>query len=606
MPILTISLTRDDFDQCNWQDVIQSCPRKRCLDYCPRFSNKAAEARDAGDSMAHAVFDLLATITYPTLHLNGGEKPFWSAEVFDEVRDQHLDVLAEIAPGVSDSEMRARIADLLWMKKRAYAMVKIAIEAYMEVARQSEDAENWVEWVQRIERAFRLAASIDRKQKEVFAEVIAYVEDILDRFRDDNGLLLEKLMGLLQEHRLGDVKKYVTVTQEAISRAQAAHMWYKARAYWDLLAKWYTMEQDEEGAKAARVALAETFVKEADDTLHRISPSYLAALVQLEDAIHVLRNIGGDVLRIEQLHKQLLKFQQESLKEYKRIEAPLDPAVASAMAEWAQSQVKCRKLAAAIFNLAFITTSPTIAELRSQVEAIAGAAPLQFLLTAQLVTAAGKTKERGVSPLSSEAEVRKAALREKMFDHVRMSQGFTALLIVEPAREKLTAEHCIQPDDLLPFLERNSFVPPGREAIYARGLAAGFAGDFLVATYLLVPQVENSLRHLLTLRGQLVSNLTSPRGIQDEYSLNKLFEEHQAELADLLGENLVFDLEGLLVQRFGSNLRNEVSHGLLDADRFGPGLATYLWWLALKLCIAFWLLDGKEEDEHSAPRASVK
>ncbi len=83
--------------------------------------------------------------------------------------------------------------------------------------------------------------------------------------------------------------------------------------------------------------------------------------------------------------------------------------------------------------------------------------------------------------------------------------------------------------------------------------------------------------------------------------MNKLFEEHQAELADILGENLVFDLEGLLVQRFGSNLRNEVSHGLLNIDRFGPGPASYLWWLALKLCIAFWLLDGDEEDEHAAP-----
>jgi len=82
--------------------------------------------------------------------------------------------------------------------------------------------------------------------------------------------------------------------------------------------------------------------------------------------------------------------------------------------------------------------------------------------------------------------------------------------------------------------------------------------------------------------------------------LNKLFEEHQAELADLLGENLVFDLEGLLVQRFGSNLRNEVSHGLLNIDRFGQGPVLYLWWLALKLCIAFWLLDGDEEDEHAA------
>jgi hypothetical protein len=56
---------------------------------------------------------------------------------------------------------------------------------------------------------------------------------------------------------------------------------------------------------------------------------------------------------------------------------------------------------------------------------MAAALLLQFLLPAQLVTADGKTKERGASPLSSGEESREAALREKMFDYARMSQGFT-------------------------------------------------------------------------------------------------------------------------------------------------------------------------------------
>jgi hypothetical protein len=599
MPTTVINLTKEDFDRYNWQDVIQSCLHKRCLDYHPLFSKKAAEVRDAGDSIAQAVFDLLEIITYPKLHLNGGEKPFWSAEVFDEVSDQQLDVLAEIAPGISDPEMRSRIADLLWMRRHSYPMVKLAIEAYIEIARQSEDPENWLEWVQRIERAFRLASSIDRKQRGIFAEVIGYVEDIIERFRNDNGLLLEKLMGLLQEHGLGNVKKYISLTQEVISRVEEAHMWYKARPYWDLLAKWYTMERNEEAALAAKLASAETFVKEAEDALHRPSPSYMVASAHLEDAIHAFRNTGGTSLRVDQLHKQLLTFQQESLKEYKRIEVPLNATVTSATEEWAKSQVKQRKLALAVFKLAFITSSYGIKELRSQVENLAEAAPLQFLITAQLVTAAGKTKERSTSPFPSDSEGREAALREKMFDYARMHQGLTAQIIVEPVREQIISEHHIQHDDLLPFLERNPFVPSGREAIYARGLAAGFAGDFLIATHLLVPQVENSLRYLLAQQGQLVSNLTSPGGIQDEFSLNKLFEEHQTELTDILGASLVFDLEGLLVQRFGSNLRNEVSHGLLNADRFGPGIASYLWWLTLKLCIAFGLLNGDDDEEEA-------
>jgi hypothetical protein len=58
-------------------------------------------------------------------------------------------------------------------------------------------------------------------------------------------------------------------------------------------------------------------------------------------------------------------------------------------------------------------------------------------------------------------------------------------------------------------------VPEGHEGIYARGLFAGFKGDFLTATHLLVPQFESSIRHVLSQCGVVVSKLDR-FGIQEE------------------------------------------------------------------------------------------
>ena len=49
----------------------------------------------------------------------------------------------------------------------------------------------------------------------------------------------------------------------------------------------------------------------------------------------------------------------------------------------------------------------------------------------------------------------------------------------------------------------------------------------------------------------------------------------------ILGEDLVFDLDGLLTNRHGANLRNCLAHGLLDWVGADVTHAAYLWWITL-------------------------
>jgi hypothetical protein len=157
----------------------------------------------------------------------------------------------------------------------------------------------------------------------------------------------------------------------------------------------------------------------------------------------------------------------------------------------------------------------------------------------------------------------------------------------------LLLEHTFDLRDFLELTANNPFIPPGRELIFARGFHAGFQGNFLEALHLLIPQVENSLRHLLNRQGVVTSGL-SPEGIQEELDLNALLEK--PELKDILGEDLVFDLQGILTSRFGSNFRNLMAHGLLDQQAFYSYSAIYIWWLLLRICCLPLIIAQRQEE----------
>jgi hypothetical protein len=105
-----------------------------------------------------------------------------------------------------------------------------------------------------------------------------------------------------------------------------------------------------------------------------------------------------------------------------------------------------------------------------------------------------------------------------------------------------------------------------------------------VAAHLLIPQLESSLRYLLIQWGVITSMLTGDM-IQDEYPLTKII--YMPELNEILGKDLTFDLQGLLVDRHGFNVRNKIAHGMLSFDEFFYPEESYLWWATLRLCHMF-------------------
>ena len=156
-----------------------------------------------------------------------------------------------------------------------------------------------------------------------------------------------------------------------------------------------------------------------------------------------------------------------------------------------------------------------------------------------------------------------------------------------PALEVLLLEHRLREDDFISLATRSPIVPKGRERLFGKALFAGYEMDFLVALHLLVPQIEHIVRSNLKSAGVTTTNLDK-NGIENENGLSTLIDMPEA--AQVLGENFTFEVKALFCDACGSNLRNELAHGLMDDEACGSAYSIYAWWWGLKLVFnSFWI-----------------
>jgi len=600
MPSLNPPLTKDDFINSRWQDVVNSSERKECLAYTLAFWKKAQEAEETGNLREQAVFKILAAVTYGAIKRESTEEFF--AEIFHNITDEHLDFLAEIAPDISDPELQARVADVLWVRRRNHRMAQLAVTAYLQSARELEDPKKPNQCFIRIERALRLARGI-RYQPEV---VVAHIEAVLDRYNAEDPLSL-KLMGLLQEYRLGDPTKYADLAEKAATLAESAHDWCRARAYWEIKAKWHLIEQDGEKERAASILAAETYVKEAEDALKQnilpYTTPYTTASGHLQRAVEAFRRVRGKKEetaaikeRAEEVHKVLIRYQEESLKE--SVTVYLDEVDISDEVEQAKASVRGKEFPDALFTLALLVAPTKVSRLRQKVQQMAPDYVASHLFPVEMINQMGKVvAQKPGSVLSNGPNEAEAATRFEMYRIAVQDQSFRARAYIEAARDQINLEHSVRVKDLLPIVSHSPFIPPEREYLFAKGLYAGLTGDFITSTHILIPQIENSVRYLLWKRGVITSGLDD-RGIQNEHNLNATL--YRPEITSIFDEDTLFDLKGLLVEHSGSNLRNRMAHGLINDNGFFSPLMSYLWWLTLRLC-CLPILIHQQKVEQSDP-----
>jgi hypothetical protein len=122
----------------------------------------------------------------------------------------------------------------------------------------------------------------------------------------------------------------------------------------------------------------------------------------------------------------------------------------------------------------------------------------------------------------------------------------------------------------------------------------------MIASHLLAPQIENSIRYVLEQNGADVSNLTSDL-TQPVKTLGALFD--MPEMICIFGRDLSFEMRGLLIEKHGFSFRNDIAHGFVtQSDCYGEA-AVNTWWLTLKLCHCTMILPGDLSEDSKSPES---
>jgi hypothetical protein len=569
-----------------------------CLNYEHHFVDEATIATEANDDKRKLICELFATLCSFQLTLDGNEpyKPKW---IFDgkrslipsDLQPAYRKLLADVVTDLQDDELKARTADVLWVLREGnYQIASLAIDAYLASATRLEDPDHWFEGATRIERALQLASQLGRNGNN-YKKTIDYIETLLKKLNGEDPMWLShRLMSLLLGNGEGDPNTYIPLTTQIAERAEKAHDWRRAREYWELLATWYTKQQNDTEIYNAKLKAAETYIRQADDHINQEKPVYRSASYELRYAVEALRRIRAPQEYIQQTHSRLLEYQQKD-DDFKKVSFSMDikhhvDAVTNA--------VKDKTLRESILTLAEILTSPSVDELREYILELQKQNPLSFWISAQQLNADGRvTAQRPGIDLEDE-DSQEQTIRAEMYKYAGiLHQDVVAQGYIIPAIRQISIEHHIRFRDLYEFVSDNPFVPPQYEEIFLRGLYFGFQGDFLPAIHMLVPQIENSIRYLLQQRGVVTSKLDS-QGIQDEYDLGRLL--YMPEVEQIFGKDLLFDLQGLLINRFGSNLRNMLAHGMLNSYGATSLRAVYAWGIVLRLC-CYPVLIKEQPDE---------
>lgn len=580
MRIDEVEISIDDFIGLDIDQLIKVSEIRTCLSYSTVFKKESAKFEI--NSKDWKVFSLFEAITNFVLNHDDSGQSFTPLFIRDHSRtvlpqdfsEKQLTFFSQILHSIHDPELVARIADVLWEMKngdKPFQFAEMAIEAYIssaEILLQSRKYQIFS--LERINRSISLARKIKYKNFEsMFQRIEAFCDsDSLEE------IVFIRITEVLLKNGYTPNSKLLDNSIKRKAQCLGEKDYVLADQYCGLIIDWYSATKDKTQKKSAQIDQANILVYRAEQNAE--SGNFIAAALFMKEAIIYFGNIENSESRRAELKEKLLEYQLRISENLGSHEFSID---LTDFANKAISLITGKSLQEAILTLAFIEGVPKKESIRQQVQNTQS--PLLSLISREIIDDNGRTIASNSPSFSVDEIDREKALEEDMFSYARSERGLIVEGLIKPSLYQLNLEHRFCEDDLNFIVKNNPFIPEDRKNLFTKGLLAGFKSDFIVATHILGMQIENSIRYVLNNEGVITTSLSS-EGIQEEIDINRLFDF--PELVPIFGEDLIFDLKGLLISRFGDNLRNKLAHGLLSSNEFSSSVMIYFWWLILQIC----------------------
>jgi hypothetical protein len=579
------------------------------------ISHAYQQASASAQSPCKEVFSLLSAIA--GIHLTPAERGrIWGPGITfgdrrsiipSDIRGAQSDVLEAALPSVKHPALRARIADVVRTNdKRKAGAAKMAIDAYCDCINGLMDgslkatypvgSRDLVDAQTPAHRALQIVRAITKRGVPLPDGVFAAVTKLYDEaLNDGQPVIFSRVAQLCVDYEIV-VPERAAADLETAANAKPDTYPEAIRIALDFASMLYRRSGQQEGERRCQLGAVRQMLRMRDEC-----PQAGAKASWVMDALLRLRTIKcEEAMTLEnELEEELRRLQRASLREMGtfavNIEIPVERDRVTGM-------FLEMDFPTALKSFALLDGSPKMEDLKAEALRQAQEAPLSAMMGIKHIDDEGKTIV--ITDGAASSEEPPANWYINMIARAESLRRATVVAnCIEPVRLLLNKLIWIEERHFNPIVWQSAFVPQLQAPLYALGFARFFQGDPASAAYLLIPQLEPSLRHILKAHG---GDPTKRRddATEEDRSLDAIITNHRAELTNILGAPLLEELERVFNLKPGPALRHDVAHGQMSAGQCYSSDVIYACWLLYRVCCLFlmqkwdeWVRPGLEIEE---------
>ena len=560
--------------------------------------NKAFRLRVDGDSpdVASSLNLMIALTSYhcDPAHPTEPFKPMFQIEdrrglIPSDMLEEQVDVLANVASSIRNAGLRGRIADVVWFIQRHRTdSAELAVNSYCDCIDQVrsgqatfafDDHSAWGWHAKelavrsaRISLATQWKLGASARLKTLVADLVS---EACENARHNDFV---RMVGVDIAYGFTSPADLAVWTENLATRQEIAESTETRQSLWKSAARCHRANRDNDNHNRCMIEVAKCVEERANQ-----ADSAMVAANFLQEAIQILRNLPKGMTR-EYRDRLMFRLQEIRPKISDEMGVFSTEVDLTDLVQHAVTSVRGHSWPNVFLALILTDLPPEPDELCQEARQHASEFPLQGHMPIAIHDHQGRVvfRSRG---MAGATEADGEHLRYLMATNRSHARRVAVAGQINPIRRVIAEEHLIAHDIVVEMLSGSPFIPPGHEHIFARAIVYFLAGADMEAASLLVPQLENSLRHLLSLKG-IDTTTSDEHGVQTEASLSALLNPKnpwRSELEAILLPSNVLEIDLLYNFAGGPSLRNALAHGKIPSGAFWGHNVLYSNWLIIRL-----------------------
>jgi len=588
-----------DFRNSGWESGVLKCEHGYSSIWTALSKLASEKIKDGKMSEGKALWILAdaCSMIFNTDNFNEPFKPMMVMEgrqsvIATDFSENDIQILSEFCNDVNDKYLKARIADLVWDRKKI-RNIQFALTAIEEYCKFPLDYNHWNRGSKECwERAITLSKGIGAPGLRKLLEIETELENVLLSCTIDAGFFGIWIATVLEKNRLGNRKKSeIAKLLEFIGRsADIQGNIDLAKEYYLGASRWYKKCDASDKFLEMILMVAEGWAKEGDAMQ---TSGNIASVSCYENALQFYRLIPKSSRSLYDVDSKmavlLQSLQSAGISSIENMFNFLSPPIyITDSIEKSKNLIIGKSAKEAFYIFVNIYSGANYQKLCEFAKDLMIRNPLAFMFGSTHFAKDGRviSKDIGFDLNNPNSESNKKAVYAQAIKIYQTEIEICTQAKIYPAYNVLVAEHKLSENDFIALARQSPIVPKNRSELFGKALYVGYEGNFTSAIHLLVPQIENMVRYHLK-NAKVKTTTIDLNGIENENGLSTLAELSETE--KIFGENLTFEIKALLCDSRGPNYRNEIAHGLIEIDDCESSISMYVWWLGLKIIYnTFW------------------